>query len=44
MEDIVTETLDTSGSERAESGPVSDVDAPDEKKEFDTIENSEGVR
>ncbi len=32
------------GSEAAETGPVSGANAPDEKKEFDTIENSEGVR
>ena len=32
------------GAEAAETGPVSGRNTPDEKKEFDTIENSEGVR
>jgi len=33
-----------SGSEAAETGPVPRANQPDEKKEFDTIENSEGLR
>ena len=32
------------GSETPETGYVPGLNAPDEKKEFDTIENSEGVR
>ena len=51
-EDVVPESLDVSaesaaavnGSEGAETGQVSGLKASDEKKEFDTIENSEGVR
>jgi N utilization substance protein A len=53
-EEVVTETILTdeivtngesdSGSEASETGHVPGSNAPDEKKEFDTIENSEGVR
>jgi hypothetical protein len=51
-EEVVPESLDVSaesapnanGSEEAETGQVSPVNGSDEKKEFDTIENSEGVR
>ncbi len=32
------------GAEAAETGHVPGANKPDEKKEFDTIENSEGVR
>jgi N utilization substance protein A len=50
--EVVPESLDVSaesaaalnGSEEAETGQVSSVNGSDEKKEFDTIENSEGVR
>ena len=47
VEEVVTdaETLAAgNGSEAAETGHVPGANAPDEKKEFDTIENSEGVR
>jgi N utilization substance protein A len=54
VEEVVTETILTddivangesaSASETSETGHVPGSNAPDEKKEFDTIENSEGVR
>lgn len=51
-EEVVPDSLEMSsesaaavnGSEGAETGQVSEGNTSDEKKEFDTIENSEGVR
>jgi N utilization substance protein A len=46
-EEVVTETVDSGeepAGEAAETGHVPGASASDAKKEFDTIENSEGVR
>jgi transcription termination/antitermination protein NusA len=42
--EVLTETATPNGSEAAETGHAPDPNTPGEKKEFDTIENSEGVR